>query len=68
VILSGDEEEASRQEGCSEEKEVALYTSDYAGGGTPQRDSYFILSWCYSSRERILCRVFIYFQAFIHNM
>jgi hypothetical protein len=40
---SGDEEEAGRQEGCPEEKEVTLSISGYAGGGTPQRDLYFIL-------------------------
>lgn len=46
--LSGDEEEASRQEGCPEEKEVTsyTYTSGYAGGGTPQRHLYSILHDC----------------------
>ena len=51
---SGDEEEASREEGCPEEKEVTYATSGYAGGGTPQRDSYFILYEWISSRETII--------------
>jgi hypothetical protein len=50
--LRGDEEEGSSKKGCSEEKEVASLTIDYAGGGTPQRHSYSILSYCSSSIER----------------
>jgi hypothetical protein len=46
----GDEEEAGRQEGCPEEKEVSSQSSDYAGGGTPQRDLYSILYDIDSSR------------------
>ena len=45
----GDEEEAGRQEGCPEEKEVSSQSSDYAGGGTPQRDSYSISYYIGSS-------------------
>ncbi len=57
----GDEEKASRQEGCPEEKEVTYATSGYAGGGTPQRDSYFILYEWISSRETIIKKYhFIY--------
>ena len=55
---SGDEEEASRQEGCAEEKEVTTDTTDYAGGGTPQRDSYSILSFMPESRY-IMCFLFV---------
>jgi len=47
--LRGDEEEAGRQEGRSEEEEVVLNRKlNYAGGGTPQRHSYDIL---YSIRK-----------------
>ncbi len=45
--LSGDEEKASRQEGCSEKKEVDSTTSRYAGGGTPQRHSYTLFYDCW---------------------
>jgi hypothetical protein len=56
--LRGDEEKGSPQEGCSEEKEVVSLTIDYAGGGTPQRHSYY-----YSYRQAPVKMSFDYFSA-----